>query len=190
MEPAALLARCQQGDPLAWEHLVRSTQSQVYAVAYATVGDAEEARDLTQEIYLRVYRKLDACREPERFLGWLLRVARNVSLDHRRRLRARPPRQDLAAEALTDLADPSPDPAARWRETSRRLLVEQALAALSPLSREMILLKDVQGLRLEEIADALDLPLGTVKSRSHRARLELARALGALGGPPAEAAGL
>lgn len=185
MELAALIARCRQGDPLAWEVLVRRYQSRVLAVADAYVGDREEARDLAQETFLRVWRNLEACREPERFEAWLLRIARNASLDALRRRQARPPRQDLPVESAHALADPAPGAEARWQDETRRRLVLQALDALSPLNRELIILKEMQDLPLEEIADMLQVPLGTVKSRASRARLELARALRDLGGPPA-----
>lgn len=187
MELAALIARCRQGDPLAWEVLVRRYQSRVLAVADAYVGDREEARDLAQEIFLRVWRNLDACREPERFEAWLLRIARNASLDALRRRQARPPRQDLPVESAHALADPAPGADARWQDEVRRRLLLRALDALSPLNRELIILKEMQDLPLEEIADMLEVPLGTVKSRASRARLELARALRELGGPPAPA---
>ncbi|MBM4117447.1 sigma-70 family RNA polymerase sigma factor [bacterium] len=185
MELAALIARCRQGDPLAWEVLVRRYQSRVLAVADAYVGDREEARDLAQEVFLRVWRNLEACREPERFEAWLLRIARNASLDALRRRRARPPRQDLPVESAHALADPAPSADARWQDDARRRLLLQALDALTPINRELIILKEMQDLPLEEIADMLQVPLGTVKSRASRARLELARALRDLGGPPA-----
>jgi RNA polymerase sigma-70 factor (ECF subfamily) len=185
MELAALIARCRQGDPLAWEVLVRRYQSRVLAIADAYVGDREEARDLAQEIFLRVWRGLDACRETERFEAWLVRIARNASLDALRRRQARPPRQDLPVESAHALADPAPGADARWQDDARRQLLLRALDELSPLNRELIILKEMQALPLEEIAELLQVPLGTVKSRASRARLELARALRELGGPPA-----
>jgi RNA polymerase sigma-70 factor (ECF subfamily) len=148
------------------------------------VGDREEARDLAQEIFLRVWRHLDACQSSERFEAWLLRIARNASLDALRRRKARPPRQDLPVESAHALADPAPGAAERWEDDARRRLLLRALDELSPINRELIILKEMQDLPLEEIAELLQVPLGTVKSRASRARLELARALRELGGPP------
>ncbi len=185
MDLATLIARCRQGDPLAWELLVRRYQSRIFGIASAYVGDREEARDLAQEIFLRVWRNLEHCRESERFEAWLLAIARNASLDALRRRQARPPRQDLPVESAHALADPSPSAAEHWEADERRRLLLRAMDELSPLNRELIVLKEMQALPLEEIAALLDVPLGTVKSRASRARLELARALRALGGPPA-----
>ena len=184
MEITELLRRCRAGDQLAWEQLVRRYQARVCAVAYGYVGSDDEARDLAQEIFVRVYKKLDTCRDPERFLAWLIRIARNACLDHLRRLKVRPPRHDVPADSLFNLRDSNPTPEEAWLKDARKQLVYRAMRNLSKINCEIILLKDMQGLALEEIADMLGIPLGTVKSRSNRARLELARAVTALGGPP------
>jgi len=184
MQAAELLERCQGGDELAWEALVRQHQSRVYGIALTYVGDPDEARDLAQDIFVRIYKRLDTCRDSERFLAWLLRIARNACIDHLRRRKARPPARDIPAEDMRTLADKGLDPEQAWEAKSRRHLVYRALQRLSAVNREIIMLKDMQGLALEEIAGMLDVPLGTVKSRSNRARLELARAVVALGGGP------
>jgi len=189
MDQAELLKRCQQGDELAWEVLVRTYQARICSIAYTYTGSTEEARDLAQDIFVRIYRKLDSCRDSERFVPWLVRIARNVCLDHLRRRKARPPRQDLPADELHTLADPGPTPEEEWVQSARKRLVYRAMQELSKINCEIILLKDMQGLSLEEIAGALDLPLGTVKSRCSRARVELAKAVMSLsgGGQGAEA---
>lgn len=182
MELATLLKRCREGDALAWEALVRTHQSRIYALAYHYVGNAEDARDLTQEVFVRVFRGLDGCTETERFVPWTIRIARNACIDHLRRRKARPPGQDLAAEEMVNLAHESPSPEDEWHSNSRKRLVHLALQSLTELSREIILLKDIQGLSFEEIAAMLGAPIGTVKSRSNRARLELAKKVLALSG--------
>ena len=189
MDQAELLKRCQQGDELAWEVLVRTYQARICSIAYTYTGSTEEARDLAQDIFVRIYRKLDSCRDPERFVPWLVRIARNVCLDHLRRRKVRPPHQDLPADELHNLADPGPTPEEEWVQSARKRLVYRAMQELSKINCEIILLKDMQGLSLEEIAGALDLPLGTVKSRCSRARVELAKAVMSLsgGGQGAEA---
>jgi RNA polymerase sigma-70 factor (ECF subfamily) len=182
MDQAELLQRCRAGDELAWEVLVRTYQARICSIAYGYTGDPDEARDLAQEIFVRVYRKLDTCRDPDRLVPWLIRIARNVCLDHLRRRKVRPPAQDIPAEDLVSLADPGPRPDQQWLNDRRKRLVIAALQKLSKINREIILLKDMQGLPLAEIADQLDLPIGTVKSRCSRARVELARAVIGLGG--------
>jgi RNA polymerase sigma-70 factor (ECF subfamily) len=177
MDLGELIARCRAGDELAWEHLVRQYQAQICAIAYGYVGNTEEARDLAQDIFVRIYRKLPSCQEPGRFQAWMMQIARNASIDHLRRRKARPPAQDVPVEEAWNLAGPGPDPEEEWVIDARKRLVYRALQMLSKINREIILLKDMQGLALEEIAGMLDLPLGTVKSRTNRARIELARAV-------------
>jgi RNA polymerase sigma-70 factor (ECF subfamily) len=182
MELPELLARCRHGDELAWEELIRQHQARVYGIALGYTGNAEEARDVAQEVFVRVWKRLDRCPDPALFQPWLVRVARNACVDHLRRRKARPPAQDVPADELRHLASSDPTPAEAYDAESRRRLVYRALQALSEINREMILLKDVQGLALEEIASMLNVPLGTVKSRTNRARLELARAVMAIEG--------
>ncbi len=177
---AAILERCRRGDELAWEALVRMYQSRVYSVALQYVRNPDEARDLAQDIFVRVYRRLDTFQGHETFLPWLMRLARNASIDHLRRKKARPPRTDISVDEGPQIPDPGPDPEQNWMTDRRRRLVYQALEQVSEANREMILLKEIQGLNLQEIADLLAVPMGTVKSRSNRARLELARAILAL----------
>ncbi len=182
MDQAELLQRCRAGDELAWEVLVRNYQARICSIAYGYTGDPDEARDLAQDIFVRVYRKLDTCRDPERLLAWLISISRNVCLDHLRRRKVRPPAQDIPADEMMSLADPAPSPEQQWLTNTRKRLVIAAMQNLSKINREIILLKDMQGLPLDEIAGMLDLPLGTVKSRCSRARVELAKAVIALGG--------
>lgn len=185
MDQAQLLQRCQAGDELAWEVLVRTHQGRVCAIAWHYLGDQDEALDLAQDVFVRVYRGLDTCTEPDRFEHWLTRMVRNACIDQLRRRKARPPRQDVPADEMTSLSSRSPDPEQQWLSTSRQKLVHRALQRLSDINREIIVLKDIQGLPLEEIAGMLELPLGTVKSRSSRARVELARAIVEIEGGPA-----
>lgn len=187
MDLATLLQRCRTGNELAWEALVRQHQSRLYGLAYHYVGNAEEARDVTQEIFLRVFRSLDSCPEPERFVPWTIRIGRNVCIDHLRRRKARPPAYDVPVEEMVNLSAAGPNPEEVFEADARRRLVQLAMQSLSELSREIIVLKDIQGLSLDEIAHMLNAPLGTIKSRSNRARIELARKVLALsGGPRAE----
>lgn len=174
------MERCRQGDNLAWEQLVRRCQGRVYAVAYHYLGRFEDARDVTQEVFVRVYQQLDNY-HGEGFMAWLLRITRNHCIDQIRRKKARPPAEDLLVDnGQWTMADTAPNPEQSWVAHSRKRLVYDALRQLNGQNREMILLKEIQGLALQEIADLLDLPLGTVKSRSNRARVELAKKVVAL----------
>ncbi len=186
MELAQLLELCRKGDALAWEALVRRFQSRVYGLAFHYVRDREEARDLAQEVFVRIYQRLGTYREDDSFLPWMLRVARNVCIDHLRRMKVRTPAHGVPMEDAPEPVDPGPTPQAAWEADARKQLVYRAMQHLSEISREMILLKEIEGLRLDEIASMLDLPLGTVKSRSNRARLELARAVLSLESPAGE----
>lgn len=182
MDTPHLLERCRAGDELAWEALVRRYQGRVIAIALTYVGDPEEASDVAQEAFVRIYRRLDTCRDADRFQAWLVQVARSACLDHLRRRKARPPARDVPAEEAVWLAAPGPDPAQELDAERRRAMLWRALKDLTEINREIILLKDMQELPLEEIAAMLALPIGTIKSRVHRARLELARAVEALQG--------
>ena len=124
------------------------------------------------------------CSDPEKFQSWLTRIARNACIDHLRRRKARPPRQDIPAEDMVGLKSGAPTPEDDLIRSSRQKMVHLALQKLSEINREIIVLKDIQGLPLEEISGLLDLPLGTVKSRSSRARIELARAITEMDGGP------
>jgi RNA polymerase sigma-70 factor (ECF subfamily) len=177
MELSELLDRCRQGDELAWEALVRRYQARVYGLAYHYVHDAEEARDLAQEIFVRLYRKLESFKERETFLPWLLMIGRNACIDHLRRAKVRGAGSTGPLDEAQEITDTRPTPERIWIADSRKRLVHRALRSLSDQYREMILLKEIQGLKMEEIASLLSLPIGTVKSRSNRARIELARAV-------------
>jgi RNA polymerase sigma-70 factor, ECF subfamily len=177
-----ILTRCRAGDALAWEALVRQYQSRVYGIAYHYVGNAEDARDLAQEIFLRIFENLSSCSDARMFLPWIIRISRNACIDHLRKMKARANGKEVAIDMVADLPDAGATPEQQWAARSRKRLIYEALKELTGLNREIILLKEIQGLGLEEIASMLEVPLGTIKSRSNRARIELARKVSALGG--------
>jgi RNA polymerase sigma-70 factor (ECF subfamily) len=174
---ATLLRRCRRGDDLAWEALVRHHQSRLFSVAFNYMRDREEARDVTQDVFVKIYRQLKTLREGDAFLPWMLRIARNSCIDRLRHLKSRRPEIDVPLEHAAEIKSDSLNPEEVTHRGSRTELVQQALGTLGSTNREIIMLKDIQGLKLDEISDLLSLPLGTVKSRSHRARLELAQAV-------------
>jgi RNA polymerase sigma-70 factor (ECF subfamily) len=177
---ATLVERCRRGDDLAWEAFVRRFQARIYGLAVHYLRDPEEARDVAQEIFVQIYRKLDTFRENENPVPWMLRVGRNLCIDRLRRLKARPPTVDVPIEQDSELTASGPSPEESAETEVRRRLVHRALDCMSDKNREMILLKEIQGLKLDEIATLLKEPLGTIKSRSNRARIELAARVRAL----------
>lgn len=156
---------------------MKAYQGRVYAVAVHYMRDREEAKDMAQEIFVRVYRHLDDLEEGRPLLPWLLRIARNACVDRLRRLKVRTPEHPVPVEEGPDIPLAGPTPEEDAIAGSRERLLYRALGTLAEHYREMIVLKEIQGLKLEEICDLLDLPMGTAKSRSHRAKLELARAV-------------
>jgi len=174
LDDATLVERCRGGDDLAWEELVRRFQGRVFAVAVSYLRSPEEARDMAQEIFIRIYQRLNSFRGNDRFVPWMLSLTRNACIDRLRRIKARPPASDLPVDGGPELPDPAAGPEESAETEGRKRLLYRALARMSETNREMILLKEIQGLKLEQIARMLALPLGTVKSRSNRARVELA----------------
>jgi RNA polymerase sigma-70 factor (ECF subfamily) len=158
-----ILARARSGDLLAFEDLVRAYQADVWRFAYHLTRDRALAEDVTQESFLRAFRFLNSYRGDAKFTSWLFRIARNCGMDA---LRAR------RSNATKEHPSPSPatDPVARAELTA-------ALESVTEEHREPFLLIEVFGLSYQEAADVLQLKVGTVKSRMHRARLSLARAL-------------
>jgi RNA polymerase sigma-70 factor (ECF subfamily) len=139
--------------------------------------DREEARDLAQEIFVRVYRGLASFHDDTAFRSWLMTMARNCCIDRLRRLKARPKTTDQIQPEQQDFPDDTVDVYQQIELDSRRQLLYRALNTMSRNGREMIILKDIHGLKLTEISEMLSIPLGTVKSRSGRARVELAKAI-------------
>jgi RNA polymerase sigma-70 factor, ECF subfamily len=174
MELTSLLERCRQGDDLAWEAFVRQFERRIYSIASGYAAGPDEARDLAQDIFIRLYETKGRWAPPEGFVPWLVRVARNVCLDQLRRKKARPPAEDIQADEMWDLASADAGPEAQLETVGRQRVVWRALQSLTAISREIIQLKEIQGLSLQEVASMLRVPVGTVKSRSNRARLELA----------------
>jgi RNA polymerase sigma-70 factor (ECF subfamily) len=179
-----IVQRCLSGDAAAWEDLVRVHTRRVYGLCYRFTGREAEAQDLTQEVFLRVYRSLASFRTNEgSFTTWLARLTRNLLIDHYRRTRhervtdsieEQLPGVELRSENRDSLAN-RPDSAVAGREASE--LLQGALAKLSPELRETIILRDLQEMEYREIAQALSIPEGTVKSRLNRGRAELGRLL-------------
>ena len=169
-----LVERCRAGDATAWETFVRQMQGRLFALAYSYAGDREDARDLAQEIFVRLYESRGQWPSGDEFLPWLFRVARNRSVDYLRRRSVRRPAATVDEADIAELPDPAPGAEAQAIASDRRSLLLAALRGLSAINREIVVLRDVHGLPIQQVASILGVPLGTVKSRASRARVELA----------------
>lgn len=173
-----LLPRCRSGDEAAWRELVTLHSRRVFGLAYRFTGRADEAEDLTQEIFIKVYRTLDRYRETDGpFPGWLMTVARNHAIDHYRRRKQEMLRRAEDPQILETAPSRDEHPIEGLERDERARLVHRGLRALPTDLRVPLILCDLQGLPYQEIAESLGLPLGTVKSRINRARVELAKRL-------------
>ena len=188
MEPdAQLVQQCLRGHGQAWEELVHRHSRRVFNLCYRFTGNSTEAEDLSQEVFLKIYRSLASYREISGgFATWLTSVTRNLLVDHYRRTK-RDRLTDSIEEEMPRLEEKHsggrmPDQIVAEAQLSTQ--VQQALARLSPELREAVILRDLQGLEYGEIREVLLVPEGTVKSRINRGRIELARILLQMGVKP------
>jgi RNA polymerase sigma-70 factor (ECF subfamily) len=158
-----------------WDDVVRTHSPRVYRLAYRLTGNAHDAEDLTQDVFVRVFRSLSSY-TPGTFEGWLHRITTNLFLDMVRR-RARIRFEALADDATDRLPGREPTPAQAYDDTHWDDDVQRALDALAPEFRAAVVLCDIEELSYEEIADVLGIKLGTVRSRIHRGRTQLRAAL-------------
>jgi len=188
LEPdAQLVQQCLRGEGPAWAELVRRHTRRVFNLCYRFTGNPTEAEDLSQEVFLRIYRTLASYRpDSGAFPTWLTSVTRNLLVDHYRRTK-HDRVTDSIEDAMPQLEEKhstarTPDKLALASELSGQL--QRALARLSPELREAVILRDLQSLEYNEIRSVLQVPEGTVKSRINRGRIELARILEEMGLKP------
>lgn len=175
-----LVERCMSGEESAWEDLVKVHTRRVYSICYRFTGSDSEAQDLTQEVFLRIFRNLKSFRSGEgSFQVWLGRLTRNLLIDHYRRTRS-----DRSTESIEEQLPMLEERTAMSARTDGMLagreaseLLQKGLEKLSPELRETVILRDLEELEYREIAQVLQVPEGTVKSRLNRGRAELARVL-------------
>lgn len=172
----ALILRCLAGDQDAWAQIVRQYWRKVFNIAYKFTGKHDEAEDLTQDVFLKIFRSLNTFDRRANFQTWLVSVSRNLCIDHYRSVRKERETIDRAVDP-GDLAPVSPttSPHAALEQRDRVDLLRKAMDHLPPTLRSAVLLRDIQELSYQEIAERLRLPEGTVKSRINRGRTELAR---------------
>jgi RNA polymerase sigma-70 factor (ECF subfamily) len=184
---AALVRRCVAGDAAAWEDIVRQYHRRIYNICYRFAGSTDEAEDLTQDVFIKMYKTLNTYDlERGAFMTWVTTITRNLLVDHFRKSKYdrvtdsldTPVSEHEDAMPLSDRIEdkaPAPDSHVQSRETSET--VHHALQKLSPELREAVILRDLQDMDYKEIATVLKVPEGTVKSRINRGRAELARLL-------------
>ncbi len=169
-----LARRAVRADPQAWDEIIERYGERIYNLAFRFTGNQAEAEDLTQDIFLKLYRNLDRYRGDVPLMAWALRLSRNLCIDHYRHHRARRQAETVSDEVLEHLPS-GDDLERRSQKRERRRLVRQALAEMSESLASVVMLRDLQGLSYDEIATFFEVPVGTVKSRLNRARRELVR---------------
>ena len=182
-----LVRRCISGDAAAWEEIVQRYHRRIYNVCYRFAGDAENAQDLTQEVFIKMYRTLSTYDSGKgAFMTWVTTITRNLLVDHFRKSKGdritdsldTAPSEHEDAQPLSDqIADRGLPPDAAVQSLEAREMVHGALQKLSPELREAVILRDLQDMDYKDIAVVLKVPEGTVKSRINRGRTELARLL-------------
>ena len=183
----ALVRRCVAGDSAAWQEIVQQYHRRIYNICYRFSGSPDDASDLTQEVFIKIYRTLgtfDGSRAA--FMTWVTTVTRNLLVDHFRKgkydrvtesLEAAQGGQEDGLTLVEQLQDQSISPERRVQRLQVQKVVHEALQKLSPELREALILRDLQDMDYKEIAQVLKIPEGTVKSRINRGRTELARLL-------------
>ena len=183
----ALVRRCVSGDAAAWQEIVQQYHRRIYNICYRFSGSADDASDLAQEVFIKIYRTLstfDMTRAS--FMTWVTTVTRNLLVDHFRKgkydritdsLEATAGNQEDGLTIAEQLEDQGASPEARMRSQETQKLVHEGLRRLSPELREAVILRDLQDLDYKDIAKVLNVPEGTVKSRINRGRTELGRLL-------------
>jgi RNA polymerase sigma-70 factor (ECF subfamily) len=183
-----LVRQCMAGDQQAWRQLVVSQHRRIYAICYRFTGSSSDAEDLTQDVFLKLYRNLPSFdMQKGSFQTWITTLARNLLVDHFRRTRLERATDSLDSASSNDddggmtmgdrLADPRPSQEAHASGLELKARIQQALAQLSPELREAVVFRDLEDMDYKEIAQVLRIPEGTVKSRISRGRGELARLL-------------
>ena len=184
---ALLVRRCLAGDAAAWEELVQRHHRRIYNICYRFAGSPDDAQDLTQEVFIKMYRTLNSYDVGKgAFMTWVTTITRNLLVDHFRKtkqdrvtdsLDATPSEHEDALPLSEKIEDQGAAPDARAQSQQVGEAVHKALQKLSPDLREAVILRDLQDMDYREIATVLKVPEGTVKSRINRGRAELARLL-------------
>jgi RNA polymerase sigma-70 factor, ECF subfamily len=171
-----LIAECLRGNASAFGELVRRHQDRLFHTIFRMVNNAEDARDVVQEAFLSAYQSLDSFKGDSLFFTWLYRIAVNTAISLKRKQRVVLSIDSArGGEPLAEPADTSEvnRPGHALEQSEQEGRVQRALGRLSPEHRAVLVMKDMEGQKYEDIADVLRVPIGTIRSRLHRARLEL-----------------
>ena len=175
VDERALVARCREGEDEAWRELVDRFGQKIYSISYHFTLKREEAEELAQEIFLKIFENLHRYDGSFPLVAWIVSLSRNLCIDRYRRRRRERSFRFIPDDAVAPLLTSEDDPAAETLKKERTKLLFSALAEIPEDLAEILLLRDLDGLAYEEIGKALELPDGTVKSRLFRARAEVAR---------------
>ena len=169
-----LIERCLNQDESAWEQIITRYKKKVFGIAYKFTGRFEEAEDLTQEVFFKVFKALHSYKKEQDFSWWLVSISRNACIDYYRSVKRE---RKIVSSDVNDLKNfkfQGLTPQGNMEAAERSSALRQSLSELPDDLRRVLILRDLQGLSYKEIADALHLAEGTVKSRIHRGRAELA----------------
>lgn len=172
-EEVQLIDQCLAGDSAGFEELVRKHQDRLFNTMVHVCGSAEEARDVVQEAFIQAYTKLGSFQRNSAFYTWLYRIAFNTAISRRRRRKPTASVEHVREESGHEPVDPGEGPDCRLEQEERVRQVQAGLAELSEEHRSVLVLKEMEGYRYEEIAEMLEVPIGTVRSRLFRARMQL-----------------
>lgn len=169
-----LIQRFKDGDRSTFERIVQSHQDRIYNLCHYLLGNPQDAEDAAQEVFIKAFRKLKEFRPESSLYTWLYRIGVNTCLDHKRKLRPEPLRNE---SQVAELPSPESSPERNYQSKEIGRAINSALEQLSEHSRAVIVLKEIEGLSYEEIAEVLNTSVGTIKSRLSRTRDELRRIL-------------
>jgi RNA polymerase sigma-70 factor (ECF subfamily) len=172
-DDAQLIERTLAGKPAAFGELVSKYQDRLYNTIVHVVGSPEDALDVVQEAFVQAFLKLETFQQSSAFYTWLYRIAFNMAASHRRRKKPALSVEQARESSGLEPVDPQPGPDDRLQHAERRRQVQQALSGLTEEHRRVLVLREMDGCCYETIAEILDVPVGTVRSRLHRARLQL-----------------
>jgi RNA polymerase sigma-70 factor (ECF subfamily) len=170
-----LIADCLAGDSSAFGELVRRHQDRLYNTVYRLLDNHEDAYDVVQDAFLNAYQSLDSFKGDSLFFTWLYRIAVNTAISFKRKRRAMVRIDTTGSNPVIEPLDPSEEarPGHALEQAEQEQRIQQALARVSAEHRAVLILKDMEGQKYEEMAETLGVPIGTIRSRLHRARLEL-----------------
>lgn len=180
LDDRELVRRCLEGELSSFDELMRRYEQKVYSLLYHMLGNREDAADLAQEAFLKVFRALPSFRGEALFSTWLFRIVTNTCLDGRRKAKRRPADISLSqlpgttgSELPLEIPDHTNDPQSTYLQSELQAEIQALLGRLPAAQRMVLVMRDLEGYSYEEIASMLNISIGTVKSRLNRARLRL-----------------